>query len=361
MKLILFVLGVLASFSVFAQNRDTTLIEEKSVIEEVIASKDSVAPDKEKVSAIREITKYGFKDLFTDYSYNPAIPYSQQINPYAEGYMADYLQTHTAHLKNLKKSATPYFNFIDGILSQYGLPHELKYLAVIESDLKSHALSSAGARGPWQFMPSTARNYGLRVGQGVDERTDYEKSTRAAAKYLLNLYKDLNDWLLVIAAYNGGPGRVTAAIKKSGSTDFWKLQYYLPQESRNHVKKFIATHFVMEENKDPESFYAKELNTEDNLPDSIKNMLSTIVISGRYSAKAVASVIEVEQDFFSMINPKMEQVLASGEEYNLRLPADKVGVFEERKNEILNRSVQELLNQAIEGARPKYEREKKKN
>ena len=72
------------------------------------------------------------------------------------------------------------------------------------------------------------------------------KARNAAAKYLLSLYKDFNDWLLVIAAYNGGPERVYTAIKKSGSRNFWKLQYYLPEESRNHVKKFIATHYVME-------------------------------------------------------------------------------------------------------------------
>ena len=126
------------------------------------------------------------------------------------------------------------------------MPKELKYLAVIESDLKSTALSPKGARGPWQFMPYTARGFGLVVNQNEDDRTDYFKSTNAAAKYLLSLYKDLKDWLLVIAAYNGGEGRVYSAIKKSGSHNFWKLQYYLPEESRNHVKKFIATHYIME-------------------------------------------------------------------------------------------------------------------
>src|SRR4029079_14064440 len=126
------------------------------------------------------------------------------------------------------------------------LPKELKYLAVIESDLKSNALSHAGARGPWQFMSYTAKDYGLQVNKFIDDRTDYYKSTNAAAKYLLSLYKDLKDWLLVIAAYNGGPGRVYSAIKKSGSRNFWNMQYFLPEESRNHVKKFIATHYIME-------------------------------------------------------------------------------------------------------------------
>ena len=229
------------------QAKDTAIVpatkEEDRVIEEVIESKAPVK--KEKVEYLSQVTKYGFKNLFSNYSYNAAMPYSSQVNPHAENYMQSYLQSHTKYLQNLKRTSMPYFNFIDGILAQYGLPKELKYLAVIESNLKSSALSSAGARGPWQFMSYTAKDYGLQVNQMVDDRTDYFKSTNAAAKYLLNLYKDLKDWLLVIAAYNGGPGRVYSAIKKSGSRNFWNLQYYLPEESRNHVKKFIATHYIL--------------------------------------------------------------------------------------------------------------------
>ena len=95
-------------------------------------------------------------------------------------------------------------------------------------------------------MPYTARDFGLVVNGVVDERRDYFKSTHAAARYLLQLYKQTHDWLLVIAAYNGGPGRVFSAIQRSGSRNFWSLQYNLPEESRNHVKKFIATHYIME-------------------------------------------------------------------------------------------------------------------
>ena len=200
------------------QDKTDTIInnkEEDKAIEDVIKSKTPVK--KEKVEYLSQVTRYGFKNLFKNYSYNAAMPYSSQVNPYAENYMEDYLQSHTKYLQNLQQTALPYFNFIDGILTHYGLPKELKYLAVIESNLKPYALSSAGARGPWQFMSYTARDYGLQVNQLVDDRIDYYKSTNAAAKYLLTLYKDLKDWLLVIAAYNGGPGRVYSAIRKSGS------------------------------------------------------------------------------------------------------------------------------------------------
>jgi hypothetical protein len=171
-------------------------------IEEVIKSK--TLPKKEKVQYVNQVTKYGFKNLFKNYSYNSSIPYSSQVNPYAENYMQDYLQSHVNHLQKMKGSSQNYFNLIDNIFTQYGLPKELKYLAVIESNLKTQALSRVGARGPWQFMSYTAKDYGLLVNRFTDERTDYYKSTNAAARYLLALYKDLKDWLLVIAAYNGG-------------------------------------------------------------------------------------------------------------------------------------------------------------
>ncbi len=325
-----------------AQDSTHTVNAEDSLIGKVIDSK----PDqlsKEKVAYVQQVTKYGFRNLFKDYTYNPLIPYSQQINPYAENYMQGYLNSHKDYLLRLQKNATPYFNLIDRILSQYGLPHELKYLAVIESDLKSTALSVAGALGPWQFMPGTARGYGLRVDQGLDERTDYTKSTYAAARYLLNLYKSLNDWLLVIAAYNGGPGRVYSAIKKSGSRNFWKLQYYLPEESRNHVKKFIATHFIMENgNQGQGSIFSKE-NAKPMIPDSLKASITSLSISGRYKASVIAEKVGMELNLFNKINPDLENALSTGADYNLQLPKNQMQLFEERKYDILNQSVEELL------------------
>jgi len=126
------------------------------------------------------------------------------------------------------------------------LPVQLKYLAVVESELKTTALSRVGAVGAWQLMPETARNYSLKVSSRYDERKHLYKSTVAAAKYLNYLHNIFNDWLLTIAAYNGGPGTVFKAIKRSGSRNFWKLQDFLPMETRLHVKRFISTHYFFE-------------------------------------------------------------------------------------------------------------------
>lgn len=143
------------------------------------------------------------------------------------------------------RSGSP-FAVIDSVFNRYGLPVQLKYLAVIESDLKCNAVSRVGAAGPWQLMPRTAELLGLKVTRGRDERTHYSKSTKAAALYLRDLYGEFGDWLLVLAAYNCGPGPVHEAIRKSGSRNFWVLQYFLPAESREHVKKFIAAHYYFE-------------------------------------------------------------------------------------------------------------------
>ncbi|MEO5647073.1 MAG: transglycosylase SLT domain-containing protein, partial [Chitinophagaceae bacterium] len=145
--------------------------EDEQAIEEIL--KTRTAPKKEKIQYFQQVTKYGFKNLFNNYSYNPAMAYHNQVNPYAETYMQDYLQSHGSSLMKMKSWAPPYFSLIDNILSQYGLPRELKYLAVIESNLKSGAMSWVGARGPWQFMPYTGREYGLTVNSYIDERTDY--------------------------------------------------------------------------------------------------------------------------------------------------------------------------------------------
>ncbi len=358
--LILFFLFQILSNFVFAepnfyrQAHTDTLInksekKEEKVIEEVV--KSGTPPKKEKVEYVSQVTKYGFKNLFKNYSYNSAIPYSSQVNPYAETYMQDYLHDHRKYLLQMKKTAVPYFNLIDGILTQYGLPRELKYLAVIESDLKSDALSVAGARGPWQFMVYTAKDYGLRVNQFEDDRVDYYKSTNAAAKYLLNLYKDFNDWLLVIAAYNGGPGKVYDAIKKSGSKNFWNLQYFLPEESRNHVKKFIATHYIMETNVNDSLAEGFDYTTLSNSGNALKPAISDsealnsteIEISGRYISSVIAKNIKMDLKDFNRYNPGFDNAMAQGSTYNLRLPSQKMDEFVVNKYPILNECVEKLF------------------
>ena len=158
----------------------------------------------------------------------------------------NYIRRNDEDLSVVKQRSEGPFTIIDSVLGRYALPLQLKYLAVIESELKPSALSRVGARGPWQLMPGTAHELGLKVNHRADDRTNYYKSTTAAAKYLRDLHREFGDWLLVLAAYNGGPRPVYRAIRKAHSRSFWALQKYLPAESRGHVKKFIATAYYFE-------------------------------------------------------------------------------------------------------------------
>lgn len=311
----------------------------------------AVAPANNKVQYISQLTRYGFRNLFTQFNYNSSQPYSRQINPHAELYIQDYLKKHTGYLTKMRTRAIPYFNLIDQVFGQYGLPRELKYLAVIESNLQTEATSWAGAVGPWQFMPETARLYGLTINSYSDERRDYIKSTHAAARYLLFLYKQMHDWLLVIAAYNGGPGRVYDAMKKSGSRNFWELQYYLPQESRNHVKKFIATHYIMEANENnaysgiPGSTEDYPIENNPKLTEVELQNSSKQTISGKYNAKIIAQNIDMTLEEFNRYNPMFDIRLSRNGQYDLVLPEDKMNSFLANKYTILNESIQQLLGQ----------------
>lgn len=340
--------------------------KEDKIIDEVIHSKS--LPKKEKVQYVNQVTKYGFKNLFTNFTYNPASPYISQINPNAESFVQDYMKAHGNYLQKMKSWGLPYFNLIETILKQYGLPKELKYIAVIESNLSTGATSQVGAGGPWQFMTPTARDFGLVVTLAVDERRDYYKSTHAAAKYLLILYKQLHDWLLVMAAYNGGLGRVYSAIKKSGSRDFWRLQYYLPEESRTYVKRFIATHFIMEgsggvttfsANSAPENNevtrtgYGTNNTTGDpyssklNLTEAELVTVEILPVSGKYNGMIIAKNLQMDIGKFNHYNPQFDNAMSTQGNFDLRLPADKMQIFVANKYQILNESVQYLLGGAV--------------
>ncbi|HEX7845819.1 MAG TPA: lytic transglycosylase domain-containing protein [Chitinophagaceae bacterium] len=169
-----------------------------------------------------------------------------ELNRQASVFTKSYLKENGFFLEKVKTKSDRIFTIIDTIFTRYELPLELKYLAVIESKLNPVAQSKVGATGLWQFMASSGRTFGLKVSGSVDERKNSYKSTVAAAKCLVYLNNIFDDWLLTLAAYNSGPGKVLSAIKKSGSRNFWVLQSYLPLETRNHVKRFISTHYFFE-------------------------------------------------------------------------------------------------------------------
>ncbi|MGZ8544212.1 MAG: lytic transglycosylase domain-containing protein [Flavisolibacter sp.] len=168
------------------------------------------------------------------------------LNKNVSRYVKDFMKREKEFLVKMESRSQNHFDFMDSVFMHYGLPVELKYLAIVESQLNTKAVSKVGAKGLWQFMPATARELGLKVTKYNDERVHANKSTVAAARYLKRLHNMFGDWLLVLAAYNGGPGTVFKAIKNSGSRNFWALQNHLPAETRGHVKRFIGVHYYFE-------------------------------------------------------------------------------------------------------------------
>jgi membrane-bound lytic murein transglycosylase D len=288
--------------------------------------------------------KDAFKDLFYSESSNNATSF--KLNPKAVSFVQDYMDSDSDRLTKMKDWAKPFFDRIDKIFSGKNLPVELKYLAVIESDLKSSATSRVGAAGPWQFMAETARGFGLKVNRKLDERRDFNKSTIAAAKYLKDLYGTYNDWLLVIAAYNCGNGPVNSAIRRSGSNNFWDLQYYLPSESRNHVKKFIATHYIMEGDGGLTTLTKKETEalTFASNTQAVDPNTTVLNIGGKYNSTAIIQNIQMNSVDFNKLNPDFDRQLSANGSYNLRLPNDKMLAFQANKQQILNQSIQILLS-----------------
>ena len=295
--------------------------------------------------------KNAFKSLFTNHQFDASKPYASQLNPRAVSFVQEYIRKQGRELENMKSWGKPYFDLYDNVLSLYGIPKEMKYLSVIESHLSSGLVSWAGAVGPWQLMDYEARRFGLRTGS-IDDRMDYYKSTHAAARLMKELYGEFGDWLLVVAAYNGGSGRVRQAIRKSGSRDFWDLQYYLPEETRNHVKKFIGTHFVFEggggwttmtanETLVQKALSAKPQEAELTADDAENTWVTEI--SGRYNSVIIANGLSMDIVQFNKWNPGFDKALSEGKKYPMRLHKEKSAIFEARKNSFLMESVRALL------------------
>ncbi len=295
------------------------------------------------------IDRYGFKSLFKN-KFDASKPYETQLNPRAVSFVQEYIRKQGKELQKMKSWGKPYFDLYDQVLMQYGIPKEMKYLSVIESHLSSGLISWAGAVGPWQIMPYEATRFGLSL-QPKDERMDYYKSTVVAAKLMKELFTEFNDWLLVVAAYNGGAGRVRQCIKKANSRNFWDLQYFLPEETRNHVKKFIGTHYVMEGGGGFTTMTADEVKTQkantpvtsNNLSDEDAANTITTEISGRFNSMIVANKLLINIIQFNKWNPGFDRILAEGKKYNMRLSKDKLAIFEAAKNQLLAASLRALL------------------
>ncbi len=283
-----------------------------------------------------------------------------RLNAHAIRFVQDFMTNNRKDVEQIRSNGKKAVAIIDRILAQNDLPSQLKYLAMIESEFKSSAVSGVGAVGPWQLMATTARDLGLKVNAKLDERRNYVKSTRAAAVYLKELYGQLGDWLLVIAAYNSGYGTVARVIRKSGSRDFWTLQKFLPPESRLHVKRFIGTQYILEGQGNVTTLTRDEASKQlsgssmyvfnRDLSNAEAASAMTTTVTGKLYAKVIAASVNMDEESFDHFNPDFDKVMATeNNSYDLKLPAEKMDLFMANKYQILNESVQLMLKGAPSG------------
>lgn len=209
-----------------------------------------------------------------------------------------------------------YFPIYEKYLKKYNMPQDIKYLSIVESGLNPKAASWAGAVGPWQFIKSTGKEYGLNQDQYIDERMDIEKSTDAAMRFLSRLYRTYGDWELAMAAYNCGQGNVNKAIRRAGGgkKTFWEIFPYLPKETRSYVPSMTAVIYAMK--------YAPEHNI---FSDSILYAPNYTYLNVNHALDLEKLAAELHVDTLALLalNPEIKKAKlpATVRNYKLRVPA----------------------------------------
>lgn len=240
------------------------------------------------------------------------LTYNTHVRSFIDLY-ANRLRTQSSRMLGL---AYVYFPMFEELLDKYNLPLELKYLAMVESALNPVAGSRAGAKGLWQFMLVTGREYGLKVSSLVDERYDPWKETVAACQYLQSLYARYGDWFLVLAAYNSGPGTVNKALLRAGGVkNYWAIWPYLPKETRGYVPAFIAVNYVMN--------YATEHNLYPIDPGLLLHGTDTVMVHDYLSFDQISECVGVPMEDLKFFNPQYtKQIIPATPDhhYELRLP-----------------------------------------
>ncbi|MGB4400063.1 MAG: transglycosylase SLT domain-containing protein [Daejeonella sp.] len=225
------------------------------------------------------------------------------------GYVQEYIDKYLSRKEQIGKMlglSEYYFPIFEKALKDAGLPEELKFMTIIESSLNPLAVSKSGAVGPWQFMYTTAKGYGLVMDSFVDERRDPVKASNAAAHYFVDAYKRVGDWLLTIAAFNCGTGAVTRAIAKSGGeADFWKVRSFLPRETQNYVPAFIATVYLMN--------YYKDHGIESR-PPAFNISTDIFQVKRNISISSVAEAAHLDIKDLMVLNPSYKKQIINGSE-----------------------------------------------
>lgn len=258
----------------------------------------------------------------------PAVP--MPFNPIVKQYIIAYTTTRKQTVGKVLSRSQYYFPIIEQELAASDMPLELRMLPVIESALSPVARSRVGATGLWQFMYTTGRHYGMEITSFVDQRCDPVVSTRAACRYLKDLYGMYGDWFLAIAAYNCGPGNVNKAMKKAGegARTFWDIYDYLPRETRGYVPSFIAASYA---------YTYHRLHDIDIIEEPLPLATDTIVVNRVMHLKQISSTIDMPLETLRCLNPqyKMDIIPAMDRHYTLVLPQHAVSQYLDNEKQIM--------------------------
>ena len=259
-------------------------------------------------------------------------PFDLVYNGDVQRFIDLYTQRRQAQMNRMLGEAAYYFPMFEERLEAYGLPLELKYLAVVESALNPSALSRVRAQGLWQFMLPTGKLYGLKVNNYVDDRCDPRASTDAACRYLRDLHELFGDWSLALAAYNSGPGNVRKAIRRSGGKkEYWAIRKFLPRETRSYVPAFIAVNYAFQ--------YAADYGLKAEPPLFSYHQVDNLLLDAPVYFDQIAALLATDVQILQKLNPQyiMDYVPAAPDasaRRTLVLPANKVGLFISHRDSI---------------------------
>ncbi|MBS7566061.1 transglycosylase SLT domain-containing protein [Mucilaginibacter sp. Bleaf8] len=228
------------------------------------------------------------------------LDYNEYVQSFINSYTSPNRRAEMARIMGLSKY---YFPIYEKAFRDAGVPEEIKFLSIVESALNPNAISRVGAAGPWQFMYSTAKLYGLNINNYVDERRDPIQASYAAAAYLKDAYQEFGDWLLAIASYNCGKGNVERAMQQANATDFWSIREYLPVETRGYVPAYIATAYVM-------NYY----NEHGIMPQAcnMKLKTDTVLVNKFVSINNIARVLDIDANELALLNPAYTKRIVNG-------------------------------------------------
>ena len=248
----------------------------------------------------------------------PRIDLAIPEHPSIRGALAYFTTELRSDIQQSLLRSGQYRKLIDRALDEYKLPKALAYLPVIESAYLPTLTSRAGAHGIWQFMPDTAREYGLRVDWWVDERADPDRSTRAAAAYLSDLYREFHDWPLALAAYNAGPRRIHRALEETGTATFWDLleRSAIPRETRGYVPTFFAAITIA---SDPASYGFQLRDPGD--PD-----VKRVEVEGPLSLRFIAVMTGIDEAILRDLNPALRHGIVPPGKATIRVPSSTADV-----------------------------------